>query len=162
MKLCPICKKEIVPTSPRANNKKFYSKECRESTYKEYRAYWQRARQEKIAQTSGKNKLQCLICKRYYRRVGKHIWNTHEITAREYRVMQHMEVKRGMTTQQDRENLREHVFSNGTVDNLKKGKKNWFVKGDKRAGRYTRSPIAIEKIKKAHTFTKVYINKHKQ
>jgi len=48
--------------------------------------------------------------------------------------------------------LREHkgkqVFENGTVNNLKKGKKFRFKKGQKGLGLYKRSPITLERVAK--------------
>ena len=64
-----------------------------------------------------------------------------------YRKHFELEVKRGLLTESEREVLRDHVFSNGTVNNLKKGKKFWFKKGDKRAGKYKRSPITLQKLR---------------
>lgn len=107
---------------------------------------WQRQDRAK-KNIKAPNKIQCLICGLWYRKVGCHIYQIHGMSTRTYREKFNLEVKRGLLTEQEREPLRRNVMSNGTVENLKKGRKFWFEKGDKRAGNYTRSPITIARLK---------------
>ena len=71
----------------------------------------------------------------------------HHITAREYRKEFGFDVKRGQLTEEDKKILRENVFRTGTIENLKGGKRFWFKKGDKKAGRYPRSQQTLERLK---------------
>lgn len=48
---------------------------------------------------------------------------------------------------EDRDIMREHTKSNGTIGNLKNGKVYWFKKGDHRAGRYERSEQTLNRLK---------------
>jgi len=57
-----------------------------------------------------------------------------------------LDVKRGIVPKWYRELKGEEALDNGTWENLKEGKKFWFVKGDERAGRYERSPQTIERL----------------
>jgi hypothetical protein len=144
---CKNCKKEFIRKS---NSQKF----CCITCMNRWR-YWKKGGKE--AQTiyrnkqnrSNKpapNKIKCLICGNYYRKVGSHIAQIHGMTCREYREHFDLEVKKGLLKEIEREPLREHVFSNGTVNNLKAGKRFWFIKGDKKAGRYKRSPITLKRV----------------
>ena len=54
---------------------------------------------------------------------------------------------RGILPDDLKEIKKNHVFENGTVKNLKKGKKFWFKKGDKSLGRYERSKQTLDKLK---------------
>lgn len=153
MKTCKQCDSKIEP-KPHANNVKFCSVHCR-NKYEWFHGRKQKSivLAEKKAESPAPNKVQCLICKRHYRKVGAHVVNRHEMTARQYREEFGLEVKRGILTEVEREPLRKHVFSNGTVENLKKGKPFRFKKGDK-VGRYVRSKVTIEKLQKLYTFNK--------
>jgi hypothetical protein len=46
------------------------------------------------------------------------------------------------------------ALENGTWKNLKAGRKFWFIKGDKKAGRYKRSHITLARLKKLHLLNK--------
>jgi hypothetical protein len=72
------------------------------------------------------------------------------MSGREYREYFDLEVKRGILPPDLRELKAEYVKENGTIENLKTGKKYWFVKGDKRAGRYKRSHITMERLHNLH------------
>jgi len=67
-----------------------------------------------------------------------------------------LEVKKGVVPTWYKEMKGDQAIGNGTVGNLKKGKKFWFKKGDKKAGKYHRSHITLERLKKLHTLTKKY------
>jgi len=100
--------------------------------------------------TYSPDKIQCLLCGLWYRQVGTHIWQRHKMSGREYREYFDLEVKRGILPPDLRELKAEYVKENGTIENLKTGKKYWFVKGDKRAGRYKRSHITMERLHNLH------------
>lgn len=155
MKICKECNKEFVVQS---NSQIYCSQKCRNKVqYRriggaEYqREYWRRKNQ---SDKPAKNKIECLICHNHYRKVGGHITQVHGMTCREYREMFDLEVKRGLLTESERQPLRENVFDNGTVDNLKSGKRFWFVKGDKKAGRYKRSPVTLQRLKILYKYNK--------
>lgn len=90
--------------------------------------------------------IKCLICGKTYRRVGRHIFNSHGMTAREYREEMGLDVKRGILLPEDREVMAEHTRENGTIKNLESGKKFWFKKGE--SHNYQRSPQTIARLKK--------------
>ena len=69
------------------------------------------------------------------------------MTGREYREHFDLEVKRGVLPKWYRELKGEQALDNGTYKNLKVGKKFWFKKGSKTAGRYKRSPITIARLR---------------
>jgi len=99
-------------------------------------------------------KIECLICGKYYRQVGSHIFGTHKMTARQYREDFELEVKKGILPDDLQKLYAEQALENGTWKNLKVGKKFWFKKGQKGIGVYQRSPITIERLKKLHKLRK--------
>lgn len=151
---CLICKKKLG-----YRQRTFCSSECRHKDealrYKDYRVKWRLANRDKVAEIPSSDKIQCLVCGKWYVQVCSHAVQRHGFASgREYREYFELEVKRGVVPSWYRKLKAEQVFENGTVKNLKKGKKYWFVKGDERAGRYQRSPITLARIKKLHTFNK--------
>lgn len=126
---CRNCQIELT----RPHNTYYYSVECRN------RYYWYRR--------NGGVGIKCEICGRHYKRVGRHVFNTHKMTAREYRKEYGFDVKKGQLLPEDRDIMREHTKSNGTIGNLKNGKVYWFKKGDHRAGRYERSEQTLNRLK---------------
>jgi len=98
--------------------------------------------------TPGPDKVECLLCHRYFRKVGAHIFMTHGITRLEYCEQFGLDRKRGLLTEIERKVLRDHIYSNGTINNLKKGEVYRYKKGDKRAGRYTRSKQTMDRLQK--------------
>ncbi len=148
VKKCKLCGKNIKPR-PYANNVKFCSIKCRHKQEYINRGgkEAQRAYLDKIRENDGKPKIKCLICGKSYRQVGSHIFNSHGITAREYREAYGFDVKRGQLPDDYRELKAEQAIECGGVKNLKQGKKFWFKKGDPRVGRYTRSKQTLERLK---------------
>lgn len=143
MKPCKQCGKTI-EYKPNANNVKFCSPICRTRSYYPARKEWFQNRHY----TPSPNKIACLICGKYYRKVGSHVFNSHGMDAREYREEYNLEVKRGIVPPDLRETLTRNVIENGTIENLKKGQKYWFKKGQKGVGVYKRSPITIQRLKR--------------
>lgn len=140
---CPICKTKFKRTS---NSQKFCSTKCRESTYVDYRAQYQLTRKDTEASKPDPNKIKCLYCGRYYVQVGTHVFQRHGITARAYREMYDLEVKRGTVPEWYREKKAKQCIANGTVNNLKAGKKFRFVTGAD-VPKYKRSHVTLERLK---------------
>jgi hypothetical protein len=145
---CLNCKTTI-PPKPYANNVKFCSTHCRNQYHyqndggkEKMRAY-----QEKIRLGDKRPKVQCLICKKWFRQVGTHIVQMHGCTAREYRFEYGFDLKRGQLPEDLRALKADHTIANGTINNLKAGKKYWFKKGDKTAGTYKRSEQTMQRLK---------------
>ncbi len=151
MKFCKNCGKELVkPENPQIRNYSYCNVTCRRKKY--YRdnggAQFQRDYLYKKNGGESEEKIQCLICGLWYRQVGSHIVQVHKITAREYREVMKLEVKRGLTRGWYRELKGEQALENGTVDNLLKGAKFRFKKGDK-VPVYERSKETLEKLARA-------------
>lgn len=149
-KTCAICGEPI--TKPRWRT--YCSDKCRnKGNYKKVlkkmgkQAYRQRQREYlyKKSLEDKREKIQCLICNKWYRQVGSHIWNTHKITAREYRKKFGFDVKKGQLPADYRKLKAEQAIECGGYKNLKKGKKHWFKKGDE-VGDYERSDETIERL----------------
>ncbi len=137
-KTCIDCKKSY-EIKPNANNQKRCI-DCRKTKEKLYRKQWQLLKRKKYAP----NKIECLICGGFYRQVGSHIFQTHKITAREYREQFNLEVKKGILPPDLREHKGKIAIENGTYKNLANGKKYWFKKGQ--SYNYKRSPITIARL----------------
>ncbi len=156
---CIVCGKEYPKPKYNKTRSHYCSETCRNKFYnRKYQAYrTEQNRLKKIeeAKISSPDKIQCLICGGWYRKVGSHVWNSHKMTAREYRKLVGLDVKRGLLTDKAREVMREHVFENGTVNNLKAGEINWFKKGQKGVGVYERSPQTLERLKNLNKFKKI-------
>jgi hypothetical protein len=109
--------------SPRCRNKE-YSKR-----YRQQRNEWQRNKWGKYSA----DKLQCMICGKWYVQIGTHVVQRHKMTAREYREDMGLPLKRGVVPAWYRKEKGETAMENGTVENLKIGKKFWYVKDDPKA-----------------------------
>jgi hypothetical protein len=132
--------------------RKFCSKSCRNKFHnKKRRAYqndWQLKFNQKKLLASGLELIQCQICKKYFRQVGSHIVQKHLYDrARDYREDYGFDVKRGQLPKDLIALKGNHVFNNGTVKNLKVGKKYWFKKGGKGIGLYRRSQQTMDRLK---------------
>jgi len=152
---CQFCHKLIKPKK-NAHNVKFCSVLCRNREIYHNRGgkEWTKRWVERERLKDNRPKVQCLICKKWYRQVGSHIYQTHNVTAREYRLEYGFDLKRGQLPEDLRAIKADHTMHNGTVNNLKAGKKNWFKKGDKKAGRYTRSEQTLARLKTLNKFNK--------
>lgn len=149
---CKVCEQPITEKRFRS----YCSASCRNKffnkKYSEAHTIWQRKRNDARASIPSDKKVQCLICKKWYVQVCTHTLQVHGVGGREYREAFDLEVKRGVVPKWYRELKGDQALENGTVENLKKGKKFWFVKGDKKAGRYHRSPITLARLKKLHKY----------
>jgi len=137
-----------------ANNKKFCRVACREAHYKPKRKENSRRYLERHTGLYSPDKCQCLICGKWYVQVGTHIVQKHEMTCREYREYFELEVKKGVVPAWYRKMKGDQAIANETWKNLKSGEEYRFIKGDNMAGRYTRSPITIERIRGLGKFRK--------
>lgn len=145
---CNYCGKKFIAKDCRRVN---CSPECSKEATREYRTEWQRCHRNALANKPSQKKVQCLICGKWYVQVGSHVVQTHGVTAREYREHFDLEVKKGIVPLWYRKLKAEQSFENGTYKNLRKGAKYRFKKGSKIAGRYHRSHITIERLKKQFT-----------
>lgn len=126
---CKICGRPITAERFRT----YCSAECRNKCYyKRYYQYNHNLALERKGQYAP-NKKKCAICGKWYVQVGTHIFLRHKITAREYRELYNLPVKRGITTPEYRQRKGEQAKQNKTYKNLQCGKKYWYKKGDARA-----------------------------
>ena len=152
---CKVCGADIVDNRYRT----FCSAVCRNKfnnqKYKARQAEWQLAKYDRIVSIPDlEHKCQCLICGRWYVQVGSHSFLRHGLTGREYREKFDLEVKKGIVPEWYRKLKGDQALDNETFKNLEKGTKYRFVKGDKKAGRYKRSHITIEKLQSLQTLRK--------
>ena len=147
LKNCKVCGQPIVGKRRRSYcshtcRNKFYNKK-----YQPIRTIKQLEKYDREASEPNPYKCQCLVCGRWYIQVGSHVVIRHGFkSCREYREYFDLEVKRGIVPEWYRKEKGDKVFENGTVNNLKVGKKFWFKPGDPRAGKYQRSPITMERL----------------
>ena len=162
-KYCKACSNKI--TSKRFRT--YCSQPCRDDWHNKYgrKVYREknkekfmllaRERWQKKLEREGKERVQCLICGKWFVQLGSHVVQIHGILAREYREEFKLEVKRGTVPDWFRKLKGDQALENGTYKNIvKTGKKFWFKKGDKTLGRYQRSPITLERLKILYKFNK--------
>jgi len=90
-------------------------------------------------------KIKCLVCSKYFVRPISHAWQVHGLQAREYKEKYGLDLKKGIATEEYKEVMRQHVQTNGTLKNLKKGAVYRFKKGQDT--NYTRSKQTKERLK---------------
>jgi predicted nucleic acid-binding Zn ribbon protein len=136
---------------PNARYRSFCSAKCRNKFYnkknQKNNTAWQRAQRDKKASEPSPDKVQCLICHRWYVQVCSHVWAIHKMTGRKYREYFELEVKRGVVPTWYRKSKGEQAIDNGTFKNLEAGEKFRFKKGGK-VPVYKRSQITIERLRK--------------
>ena len=151
---CKVCGGDL----PNSRFRTFCSKKCRIKFYNKKNAQrgveWQRAKRDKEASIPSPDKVQCLICGKWYVQLCTHTVQVHDVNGREYREMFGLDVKKGVIPKWYRKKKGDQAIKNNTYKNLKQGAKFRFKKGDKRAGRYERSQETMERLKKLHTLTK--------
>jgi len=146
---CKICGKKLVK-----GQRTYCSPKCRVKFHNDnqnanhYGVNWQRKKRDAIASIPDPDKVQCLLCGKYYVQVCSHVWQVHGLSAREYKEYFDLEVKQGITPEWYKKLKGDQAISNGTWRNLVAGTKYRFKKGDTRAGNYTRSHITVEKLRK--------------
>lgn len=110
------------------------------------------------------NKIQCLICHKYYKKPMSHAWQAHGTTAREYKDNYNLE-QRGLIPEHAREILREHVKNNydlvvkHNLLNNPKSQKHRFKKDHN--FNYIRKPATLERLKQ-HAKTTLQNNHSKK
>lgn len=114
-----------------------------------------RKMRDMIVQRSGLY-IPCKICGRPFKKIGSHVIHAHKMSAREYRECIGADVSKAIITQDVKEKCARRVFETGMWRNLKAGKNTQFKPGDKRAGRYMRSPETLERLRNRHTTIKQY------
>lgn len=148
-KNCKVCGDKII--SPRFRT--YCSKICRtKATNKKHRKYqsaWQEKAYQKRLLKSGKELIPCLVCGKKYIQVGSHVVQVHGFeSCREYREYFDLDVKRGVVPDWFRKIKGDQALENSTYLNLRKGRAYWFKPGDKKAGRYVRSHVTMERLRK--------------
>jgi hypothetical protein len=141
---CKQCKKEFTPARY-ANNVKFCSPKCRESTYVDYRKSWQQRNRAKYRE----GKLQCLICDGWFEKICSHTWQAHGMDNVAYKKMFGIDLGKGLVTESYKEHKREMVLNNPDIiknNLLKAGHSSRFTKGDPRF-KYVRSAETLQRLK---------------
>ena len=117
--------------------RRFCSTKCRDKFYniKNYarNQEWARRKRGEYAE----NKLQCLVCGRWYIQVLTHVIQDHHMTSEEYRTEYDLPFKRGVVPQWYHDLKSEITLSNGTIANLEAGAHMRYTKGDPRAKEVT-------------------------
>jgi predicted nucleic acid-binding Zn ribbon protein len=131
-KTCLVCPNPVPKGFRTFCSKKCRTKDINNRHYKS-QVEWTRRKLDRIASIPDSRKVKCLICGRYYEQVGTHIVQRHKITARKYRELENLPVKRGILPLWLRKIKADAAIQNGTVNNLMAGKKNRYKKHDKRA-----------------------------
>ena len=144
---CKVCGAGL----PSNRHRTYCSAVCRNKFFNKKYAWrgveWQRAKRDKIASVPSADKCQCLFCGKWYVQICTHAYQVHGTTGREYREHFELEVKRGVVPEWYRKLKGDQALDNKTFKNLEAGAKFRFVKGDKRAGKYKRSPITMKRLK---------------
>mgnify|MGYP001579569467 CR=1 FL=1 len=98
-------------------------------------------------------KLQCLICLKWFSHLGSHIWHRHKILAKEYKMQFGLSIKTPLISDQIK--LKKQIAFNQDrkkyLDNIKeKGKKFQFKKGQYKKTYYSRESLdqAVEQLDK--------------
>lgn len=132
----------------------FCSDKCRNKSYSikavesGYSREYQQKRNDALANKPSKNKVQCLICKKWYVQLGSHVVQRHGYeSCRQYREEFGLEVKRGIVPDWYRKLKGDTALENKTFKNLQAGAAFRFKPGDPRAGKYERSQITINRLK---------------
>ncbi len=107
------------------------------------------AKYDEAASIPSDDKIQCLLCGKWYVQIGGHVFQRHNMTAREYKEMMKLEVKRGVVPLWYRKLKGDIAIENETYKNIiESGRKFRFKKGQKGIGNYERSPITIARLRK--------------
>jgi len=147
-KTCKVCGNPITQKGYRT----YCSRHCRDrfhnQKHKIENREWQRRARDKKASIPSPDKVQCLLCGKWYIQLGSHVVQRHGFeSCREYRECFDLERKKGIVPAWYRKLKGDIAMENETYKNLKLGKKYWFEKGDPKAGKYKRSHITIERLK---------------
>jgi hypothetical protein len=145
---CKICGGAL----PNARYRTYCSASCRNKFFNKKYAHrgveWQRAKRDRIASIPSPDKMQCLFCGKWYVQICTHAYQVHGVTGREYREHFDLEVKRGVVPEWYRKLKGDTTLDNETYKNLENGAKFRFKKGGEGIGKYKRSPVTLERLKK--------------
>jgi len=156
---CKICGEKLS-----GRNRTYCSKKCRgranylKAKENGYHKNWFRKKSGKFEE----GKIQCKICGYWYRQLGSHVVQRHEMTAREYRIEFGYDKKTGKSilSKDLHELYGRQALENKTYKNLESGRKYRFKKGDK-IGVYERSKETLERLQDLHKKTKLYKKNNK-
>lgn len=134
---CKECRQPIDKTANK-RLRSFCGAPCRNKYHaarvnKPLQAELQRKRQQRAASEPSPDKKKCALCGRWYRRVTFHVFQVHNLTAREYK--QHIDapLSRGILADERRQVLRDHANRHDMGDQLKRvGKSTRYKKNDPR------------------------------
>ena len=98
--------------------------------------------------------LKCLICGKKFKHLGAHLVKKHHILARDYKIEFGLDLNKPLITKDISALKRKQVFENGTINNLKKGKRYRFEKGH--IGRKYFSKETLERLRNRNRITKSY------
>jgi hypothetical protein len=159
IKPCKRCTLPFTDTSLTANKK--YCDTCKHTLRKEK---WTIANRNKQNTRPHPHKIQCQICKLFYRKVISHVWQRHNMTGREYKEMIGVDQNKGLIHEDHRNLLHDHALKNKElvidVNLLRKGVSTRYKKGTPNIGKYKRSAQTLARLKK-NRFT-IHKNKQKQ
>jgi len=120
---CKRCGAPFIAHSPA---RRYCSTECQKLHYKETgraKDSWTRANQkvqQKNWDTYSDEKQKCLICGAWVKAPAMHAYQAHGVTAHEYKEAFNIPYGVGLLPEELKKIKRDHVFDNGTVENLTK------------------------------------------
>ena len=124
MTQCKECNKEIVRTSPRANNVKYCGVVCRNKyTYRRNKGTHNDSNAIAHAKTAeyAEGKIQCKLCNGWFMKLGAHTYQYHDVTTAEYKEMQGLDRCANMIHKDLKTKLQDNVMKNKSIcidDNL--------------------------------------------
>ena len=96
-------------------------------------------------------KIQCFICKGWYKKICSHTTQRHNLDAKAYKKLMGKDNKKGLICEKSKELARQRNKENFDIvvkeNLLKKGAETRFKEGHK-LGKYKRSPQTLERLKK--------------
>ena len=97
-----------------------------------------------------KQRIKCLECGKKFIRPASHVWQVHNLSARDYKKLHNLDVKRGIATEEYREHMRALAYQNKkkVIDQnlIEGGNKYRFKKGDDT--NYVRSEQTMKRLRK--------------
>ncbi len=91
-------------------------------------------------------KSKCFFCGREFVKVCAHVWQKHDMQAREYKQLLGLDVRRGLIPDDHREHLSRLAIENNMPENLKKWGENTRVKKGETL-KYERSRQTLDRLK---------------
>ena len=101
----------------------------------------------------------CEICGEAHHRLLRHVWLRHKISARDYKKMHGLPLKKGICSKETADKMREMIKSNFDsivkANLLEKGAKHRFDKGNPGRTKDKIPPAEMERLKTLYTHKKV-------